>query len=122
MPGPGAQKRKLSERMMAFWLPAEDNALRERAKGATNGRAATTLVKQGGLPVVLVALRKGAVLRPHAVAAPVSIQTVRGSARILTEEGRQELLAGGLVTLGPLELHTVEAVQDCAILVTVAMP
>lgn len=113
--------RKLAGRMMAFWLPAEDNALRERAAGSASGRAARTLVKQGSLRVALVALRKGAVLRAHAVAPPVSIQTLRGSARVAARDREKEVLAGGLVTLGPREVHTVEALQDCAILVTVAM-
>jgi len=66
--------------MMSFWLPAENNHLRERVAGSTGGRAARTLVKQGGLRLALVALRKGAVLRLHAVPAPVSIQTLRGEA------------------------------------------
>jgi quercetin dioxygenase-like cupin family protein len=108
--------------MMFFWLPQEDNALRERANRSASGRAAATLVKQGGLRVALVALRKGAVLRAHAVAAPVCIQTLRGCVRIGSAERENEVLAGGLVALGPRELHTVEALQDCAILVTVAMP
>lgn len=120
------QDRRLRPRlagpMMAFWLPAEDNALRERAASSASGRAARTLVKHGSLRVALVALRKGAVLRAHAVAAPVSIQTLRGSAKIAVKERQKEVLAGGLVTLGPREVHTVEALQDCAILVTVAMP
>lgn len=122
MPSQGRAKRSLSGSMMAFWLPAEDNALRERAAASSSGRAAATLVKQGALRVALVALRKGAVLRPHAVAAPVSIQTFRGSARIVAERWEKEVLAGGLVTLAPREVHTVEALQDCAILVTLAMP
>lgn len=107
---------------MAFALPAEDDALREPAGRSASGRAAKTLAKLEGLRVVMVALRKGAVLRPHTVAAPVSIQALRGSARISTGDREEEVLAGGLVTLAPQEKHTVEALRDCAILVTVAMP
>ena len=105
-----------------FSLRVEDDALRARAATASDGRAAKTLVEQGPLRITLVALTPGTALQPHQVAGPVSIQTIRGTLRITTDARDVDLPAGDLVTLGPGVAHTVQALDDCAMLITVTMP
>jgi quercetin dioxygenase-like cupin family protein len=114
--------RRLAGRALTFLLGAEDETLREFAAAAGSGRAGKTLVKQGPLRITLVALKKGATLPAHHVAGPVSIQTIRGCLRLTTESGDLDVPAGGLVALGPGVRHTVRAHDDCAILITFAMP
>ncbi len=113
--------RRLAGRRLMFLLQAEDDTLREFAAAAKSGRAAKTLVKQGAQRITLVALRTGTVLPRHAVAAAVSIQTLRGCLKIATDRGEVEVPAGALVAFGPGVPHEARAAGDCAILITVSM-
>lgn len=123
MPKPHTYLRThtLSGAALSFALSAEDAALRERATAAKSGRTAKTLVKDGRLRVTLIAMRKGAVLGAHQVEGVVSIQVMRGRARVSVAGGSTDLASGGLIVLQEEVTHTAEALADCALLVTVAM-
>ena len=114
--------RRLSGKVLTFMLSAEDDTLREFAEGSTTGRAGKTLVKQGPLRVTLVALKKGTSLPSHQVSGPISIQAIRGCLRLTTDRGDLDVSAGTLIALGPGLVHTAKAHEDCAILITFAMP
>ena len=58
----------------------------------------------------------------HHVKGPISIQTIRGCLRLTTERGDLDVPAGSLIALGPGVVHTAKANEDCAILLTLAMP
>lgn len=111
----------LSGAALSFSLSTEDAALRERAAAARSGRAAKTLVKEGRLRVTLIALRRGAALGAHQVEGVVSLQVLRGRARVSAEGKLVDLSSGGLLILDQEVTHTAEALADCALLVTVAM-
>ncbi len=113
--------RRLAGQMLTFLLQAEDDTLREFAATAKSGRAAKTLVKQGEQRITLVALRHGAALPAHRVAGAVSVHTLRGLVKVGIEREQMELPAGALVAFGPGVAHTVAAVEDSALLITVAM-
>lgn len=113
--------RRLSGSVLAFLLGTEDDTLREFAESSKSGRAAKTLIKQGGMRITLVALKKGTDLPSHHVSGPISIQTIRGCLRLTTDQGNVDVPAGGLVTLGPGVAHTAKAHEDCAILITFAL-
>ena len=108
--------------MLTFLLRAEDDTLREFAAVAKSGRAAKTLVKQGAQRITLVALNKGAALPAHRVAGAVSVQTIRGCLKVGTDRGEIEIPDGTIVCFGPGVAHTVRALGDSSILITVAMP
>jgi quercetin dioxygenase-like cupin family protein len=114
--------RRLAGKRLTFMLGAEDDTLREFAEDSKTGRAGKTLVKEGPLRITLVALKKGTALPSHHVEGPISIQTIRGCLRLTTESGNIDVPAGGLIALGPGVVHTAMAHEDCAILVTFAMP
>ena len=111
----------LSGAALSFSLATEDAALRERVTEARSGRVAKTLVKEGRLRVTLIALRRGAALGAHQVAGVVSVQVLRGRARVSAEGRIVELSRGGLLVLDQEVTHTAEALVDSALLVTVAM-
>jgi quercetin dioxygenase-like cupin family protein len=113
--------RRLSGRVLAFLLGAEDDTLREFASTATSGRAAKTLVKEGALRITLVALTNGTSLPSHHIHGPVSIQTLRGCLKIATEKTSVDLTSGGLVALNAGVDYSARAVGDTAILLTVVM-
>jgi quercetin dioxygenase-like cupin family protein len=114
--------RRLSGKVLPFMLSAEDDTLRELAEGSKTGRAGKTLVKQGPLRVTLVALTKGTTLPSHQVSGPISIQSIRGCLRLTTDRGGLDVSAGTLIAIGPGVAHTAKAHDDCAILITFAMP
>jgi quercetin dioxygenase-like cupin family protein len=114
--------RRLSGKILPFLLSAEDETLRELAEGSKTGRAGKTLVKQGPLRVTLVALTKGTTLPSHQVSGPISIQSIRGCLRLTTDRGGLDVSAGTLIAIGPGVAHTAKAHDDCAILITFAMP
>jgi quercetin dioxygenase-like cupin family protein len=114
--------RRLAGKRLTFMLGAEDDTLREFAEDSKTGRAGKTLVKEGSLRITLVALKKGTALPSHHVDGPISIQTIRGCLRLTTEKGDLDVPAGSLMALGPGVVHTAKAHEDCAILLTFAMP
>lgn len=111
----------LAGAVLSFALSAEDAELRERAQLAKSGRAAKTLVKEGRLRITLIVMRRGSRLSAHQVEGVVSVQVVRGRARVSAEGASTDLASDGLLVLQEEVPHTVEALTDCALLVTVAM-
>lgn len=92
----------------------------ERGKQySTTHQAARTLVRRPDLRVVLVALAAGATLKEHSATPPVSIQTVSGCVRIESPRRSVEHVAGGLLLLEPGEPHSVRAIADSALLLSI---
>jgi len=114
--------RRLAGRRLTFTLAAEDDTLKQFAEESKTGRAGKTLVKEGPLRITLVALKKGTTLPSHHVDCPISIQAIRGCLRLTTEKGDLEVSVGSLIALSPGVVHTAKAHEDCAILLTFAMP
>jgi quercetin dioxygenase-like cupin family protein len=118
----GLHGRKLHSKLLTFRLDAQDDELHARAKDAAEGRASRTLVKQGSLRITQVALRKGAALESHHVAGALSIQVLRGTVRLTTDEGDTDLAAGSLATLAAGVVHAARGLNNCALLLTISLP
>ncbi len=112
----------LAEPTRRFDLNEEIESLRHDIGWTRNGHSARTLVKQEGLRVVLISLARGARMGEHKADAPVTIQTVAGSVRLWLGERAIALPLGGLLLLERALPHDVEAVEESAILLTVAWP
>ena len=95
--------------------------LDELQRDLTHGHTARTLAKHGELRILLLALRKDAVVPEHKADGRVSIHTIRGHVRVRAGERTFDLSAGRLITLEPGERHDVEALEDSGVLVTIAM-
>ncbi|MEZ4491826.1 MAG: cupin domain-containing protein [Dehalococcoidia bacterium] len=96
---------------------------RELASQLTpGGRAAVTLVKEAGITVVLLALAKSNELTDHHAPGAATVQVlegqieIAGGARPITGE------AGALVTFAPGVEHSIKALTDSTVLVTVVAP
>ena len=85
-------------------------------------RLAHTLSKDGRLRVVLTRLRAGARLHEHQAEGPVTVQCVQGRMRFTAEGSPIDLADGQIVMLGARVPHSVEAIDECAFLLTVALP
>ncbi len=108
--------------LLRFRLAGEEAAMREQVAAlSTTGRVGKTLVKEGALRITQVMLRNGSPLGSHQIAGPVSIQVLRGRLRLTTADGELELESGDLVALDAGVAHAAEAVNDCTLLITMAM-
>ena len=116
-----SRTHELQGDVLAFVLGPEIEAVRAHARAASSGRAAKTLVKEGPLRVTLVGLRTGALLEEHQVAGPVLVQGLSGVARVTASSSEVELGPGTLVVLNQGVGHTVQAVEDCAFLITLTL-
>jgi quercetin dioxygenase-like cupin family protein len=88
----------------------------------SSGQNAKTLVKFDDFRIVLTALRAGGRIPGHHTAGRISIQTVRGRIQVRAEGRTFDLPAGRLVTLDRDVPHELEALEDSALLLTIAWP
>ena len=84
------------------------------------GPAMKTLAESGHARILLVCLRAGQAVRDHTTPSQVTIQILRGSARIV-EAGRTiEGSAGDLVIVPAGSRHRAEAIAESVLLVTLS--
>lgn len=77
-----------------------------------------TLVRESGLSVVLVDLRSGAELREHAAPGPITVQVIDGRVRIGIEDEQFDSAAYRLVAFDAGVRHSVQAIEDSTLLLT----
>lgn len=89
------------------------------------GHAARTILRANDLRVVLIAIRRGAHIAEHVARATAAIQVVSGRVRFRLprlarqhEDRFEELAPGRLLAMEGGIAHTVEALDDSALLVT----
>ena len=88
----------------------------------TSGQNARTLVKYDDFRVVLTALRAHARMPGHHTEGRISIQTVHGHIQVRAEGRTFDLPVGSLLALDRGLPHDVEALEDSALLLTIAWP
>lgn len=106
---------------LEFDLPREIEQLHHEPEWST-GQNARTLVKYDDFRIVLTALRAHARMPGHQTEGRISIQTVHGHIQVRAEGRTFDLPAGRLLTLDRGLPHDVEAVEDSALLLTIAWP
>src|SRR5215469_7626933 len=107
--------------MQKLSLEATARELLERAQGGAGGRAAETVV--GGHEKVLrqtvISMVKGAILAEHENPGEASVHVLTGRVRLTAGEHSWEGRTGDLV-LVPDSSHSLAALEDSAVLLTVA--
>jgi quercetin dioxygenase-like cupin family protein len=86
------------------------------------GHNAKTLVKYDNLRVVLTVLKAQSRIPPHQTEGRISIQTIRGHVQVRAEGRTFSLQTGTLLALDQGLRHDVEALEDSAFLLTIAVP
>ena len=103
----------------AFELNAEIDGLRGEGNWH-GGRNSKTLVKYSDFRVVLMVLNSGARLAEHKAVGSISVQTISGHIRMHAQGREFDLPNGHVLTLGPGVMHDVEALEESALLLTMA--
>lgn len=87
---------------------------------AGQDRRAVTLVKQGGLNVVLAYLRAGTSLDEHSAPGAATVQVLGGHVRVQVGDETLDLPGGRLIAFDAKVRHNVEAIEDSTLLLTLA--
>ncbi|UQN08113.1 cupin domain-containing protein [Deinococcus sp. QL22] len=96
--------------------------LRSEASLRDHGRDSLTLVRDPGFTLLLVALQAGSGLPDHTAPGPISVLVLDGRVAFTSQGERLELAPHELVTLPARIPHEVMALEDSAILITIAVP
>lgn len=83
-------------------------------------RGAVTLVKQGGLSVVLTHLQAGGTIAEHSAPGTTTVQVLDGQVRIQVSDETLDVPAGRLIAFDARVRHSVEAIKDSTLLLTLA--
>ena len=112
---------ELDAKTLAFFQPltlVED--LRREDEYVRSGVSAVTLARDEHVTLLLVALRKGAVMREHRAPSAAMVVLLAGRAQFLAGDGERSDLESGSVAVFSADIpHAVEALEDAAYLVII---
>jgi quercetin dioxygenase-like cupin family protein len=111
----------LASRFLEFDLIAEVERLHAE-RTWNRGQNAKTLVKYDDLRVVLMALKAGARIPEHKANGRISVQVLSGHVRLNAAGRTFDLRPGSLLALDERTPHDVEALDESAVLLTIAWP
>jgi quercetin dioxygenase-like cupin family protein len=114
------QTRHLEDRVREIDLAPAAALTWDAVEESTTGHSATTLVKNRGMRVVLLALEAGSQLKEHKVDADITVLVLRGSVRFRVGEDERQLEKGRLLAVGRELTHDVIALEDTELLLTLS--
>ena len=106
---------------MEFDLPAEIHRLKAETTWNT-GQNARTLIKYDDFRVVLIALAAEARIQEHKTEGRISIHLLSGHVQVRAAGRTFSLYPGGLLALDQGVPHDVHALEESALLLTIAWP
>jgi quercetin dioxygenase-like cupin family protein len=100
-------------------IKAEIARLKSERAWADNDRHGSSLVKGDGINVALIMLKKGAKMQEHHTRAPITVQVIEGKINFVAKGKSQVATAGTLIALDRAIEHSVEALEESALVLTV---
>lgn len=111
----------LASPLLTFDLGKELDELRSTESwNRETGRSSKTLAKHPDFRIVLVAMKAHTHMNQHRAEGRVSIQQLRGETCVRLRDREVTLKAGSLMVLDVGVLHDVEALEECAFLLTIS--
>jgi quercetin dioxygenase-like cupin family protein len=114
--------RPLADPVLTFDFTAEAEMLRTEGPWLQHGRNAVTLAKYDDFRIVFMLMKPGTRLQDHHASGRISVHTLSGRVRLHLEERAIELPAGHLLALEREVPHDLEAIEESAVLLTIAWP
>jgi quercetin dioxygenase-like cupin family protein len=105
--------------LIAVDVRAEIARLKGEPAWAGNDRHGSSLVKGDGINVALMMLKKGARLQEHHTRAPITVNVIEGKINFIVKGKTQPAGAGTIVALDRGIEHSIEALEESAIVLTV---
>jgi len=106
---------------MEFDLPSEIHRLKAETTWST-GQNARTLVKYDDVRVVLMALQAKVRVPEHKTEGRISVHVLSGHIRLRASGRTFSLRTGGLLAIDQGVPHDLEALDESAVLLTIAWP
>ncbi|MGD0076310.1 MAG: hypothetical protein ABSD31_18530 [Candidatus Binataceae bacterium] len=107
--------------MMTVKFADEIARLKSTAEWKSADRHAVSLVKDDALNVLLMVLKKGAHLHEHRTKGPITVQLVSGSIRFSGGPDQRIISAGEMVGLDRGIPHSLEALEESALIFVTAI-
>jgi len=95
--------------------------LKAKLDASPADREGASLVKDYGLNVMLMMLKRGARLHEHRTKGPITVQVISGSVNFVAANTPNQLVAGTLFALDREVPHSVDALEDSVLLLTAAL-
>jgi quercetin dioxygenase-like cupin family protein len=105
--------------LIAVDVRAEIARLKSEPAWASSDRHGVSLVKGDGINVALMLLKKGATLQEHHTRAPITVHLLEGRINFIAGGKPHLLTAGMLLALDRAIAHSVEALEESALILTV---
>lgn len=102
-------------------IAAEADRLKGKLDASSGDREAISLVKDYGLNVMLMRLKRGARLHEHHTKGPLTVHVISGRVEFVAAGAPNEVAAGCMLALDRDIPHSVEALEDSALLLTTAL-
>ena len=99
-------------------IPSYINQIKEEKSWEKNDRNGITVFKSQDTTIVITALQKGATIEDNSVNGFLTLQLLKGNARIRLTDGDIDITEHQLITLHPNVVHSLEAMTDTIILLT----
>jgi len=106
-------------KQIAVDIRAEIARLKNEPAWAANDRHGSSLVKGDGINVALMMLKKGTKLQEHHTRAPITVQVIEGRVNFNANGKTQAVNAGTIVALDRAIEHSIEALEESALVLTV---
>jgi len=122
---PRSGARRTPEPTAGAFLSFDLNAQIEELKGEPawqNGRNAKTMVKYPDFRIVLMLMKAKTRIEEHHADGRISVQTIAGHIRMRVTGKDFDLPVGHLLALDHGVRHDVEALEESAVLLTIAQP
>lgn len=119
-PASGRSPRTRSASVLTFDLAKEADRLRAESPWSQHGSNGVTLVKYSDLRIVLMLMKPATTVQEHHAGARISVHALSGHVRLRLGEEIVDLDAGHLLALERDIPHDLEAVEESAVLLTIA--
>lgn len=113
--------RLLDDTLITFDLPEVLEKLKQGDTWQVAERNAITLLKSKGMRIILIALHEQAEINFHQSGNAISVQIIEGTINFKTENQSVTVSKGGLLTCNEDVMHTLIALEQSAVLLTIAI-
>lgn len=113
------EKHTLEAPLLSFDLAEQIRALKLEKQWKSEDRNGITLVKTPSIRIVLMVLHEGTTLSEHSAEGAISVNILSGSVEFILKDTTAHLTAPALLSLADGVPHSVRAIEESALLLTV---